>query len=525
MHWRSTEFNGSAVDKHLKRRLPVSVIELALVFVVVLGSSSTRAQSTDAVVSPAPVEALGRPLIDATITASGNPGESDTERINDLLDSFAGKPATVRFAAGSYYIGPEGGGVPDPEADGEYSVKIPSNMTLIFDPGVVFVRRINVGGTINGTLRNKNLADGDENIHLSGACTFTIDNRENEGHQLVFRKVTNLAIDGCRWCAVSLGWNLLLFDNVHFRITGLDIRSGTELTEDGIHVGGGEDGLIADCHVESGDDALAIVAEMYPTDFDPGDAKNIEVTDCYLRSRKAHAFKCDVEPDATATISTILASNIVAKTGDGTADCGGGVILDDLSEGYRISDVKIVNFHLDASEANVEPLLTRYVKDVEIELTIESALLNATISGRNVTLANFQFLTPRFDETERAGLTLGVYHDSRNLKVVGGKITGASAQGVFVGSTSTSVDGFLISGLEIQDTARQGILVFNGMNGEIVENRISGTLADTAICEFAGATPGPDRNVFRGNVCRNNAVGGVIPLVGEHSKALSNSVR
>lgn len=211
----------------------------------------------------------------------------------------------------------------------------PAAADLLVDPGPYVHPTINSGIRIIG-------------------CTFDISSDAMEGSHVALYGVTDIALHDLRFRGVSQDWNVALWGD-YMRVTGLDIDSGDEVLEDGIHVIGGSHVRIADSRIKCGDDAIALISNLNLG------LSDVTVENITVESREGHAITLGTARDgATAAFGQptepyqrIAITNVVGQAGI----CKNGLIRVNqtgvtdktLTRDVTIADVDLVHGSLSST--------------------------------------------------------------------------------------------------------------------------------------------------------------------------------
>lgn len=189
---------------------------------------------------------------------------------------------------------------------------------------------------------------------ITGACVKTgdcVDPASGSAHDSPAEDVTDITVDGLnirtdddafdghllaicsagdvRMRRLNLGrsyapaWGMVIWAN-RVMLSEVVIRTGPELTEDGLHIYGGQNIIIDNVDIESGDDCIAISP---PEDIA---ASDIIITNARLKSTKAYAIKINANAPLSGGsrfLERILISNVVAESG---IDRNGGIYIREL---------------------------------------------------------------------------------------------------------------------------------------------------------------------------------------------------
>lgn len=442
--------------------------------------------------------------------SSGNSAIDDRLAIQAALDAVEARGGgVVHLTSGMYYIGPSNGAAP-PVA-GDYSLKMGDNVHLSLDVDATIVRRFSGGHYVNATIRNRDQVNGNENLRVTGGTITTL-NSANNGKHLGFAKTQFLSVSDMRFRGVFDEWNTIFYDCSDVTISDLVMDSGNSLTEDGLHFTGGQRIAVDNCIIRCGDDCIAIV-------FDPNevatDVSDVVISNCYLFSRAANAFKLWVAPNVNSTISRVSVSNIVAKCGDGESTSSAGIAIVDQNRDLRISDVDVQGFYLDASENDGEGVIVDGAQRVRFEnLVVKEPWQRVRIDGsvdvelRDCTVDGPRYATqPCVLTAENAGCA--------NIRIAGGRYKDATHHGIQIGANH-AVDGFEVSKALVDGSALVGVLIYNGTSGVVSDNRITGS-GTYGIQEISPS----NQNLLMGNRVAGNTLDGLL-FTGASTEAIRN---
>lgn len=192
-----------------------------------------------------------------------------TEAINRTIAQAAGgdtvvipaglwRTSTIRLKSHMTLLIEEGATLvahPDPESYGHY---VPTHDMSRFDTGAG-TRNANLTGDARWT-RALILGQNIENVSICGGGTIDGTHIEDSlgeesmrgPHTLLLAEAENVSVDNVRFVRAS-NYAVLGYELEGCRFSRLTIEQGW----DGIHIRGGEDTIIEDCDIATGDDALA----------------------------------------------------------------------------------------------------------------------------------------------------------------------------------------------------------------------------------------------------------------------------
>lgn len=411
--------------------------------------------------------------------------------------------------------------------DGTYiltgPLEIGDNTHLQMSAGTTLER--NFALTAQGTIQNKDQANGNQNIRVSGGAILAF-NSSAFGKHLIFRQVTFLAIENLRILSVyGAEWNTSIIDCEDVTVSGLVIHSGTQIGEDGLHFAGGKRIAITNCIVECGDDALSFTNE--PASQVEKELEDVVVSNCYLFSRRANVLRIEVAhttPTPQKAIRRVRIANIVAKVGDGSGFGSGVTILGPVPGSDLLTDIEIDGLWLDASQSGGgSPVDIDNVKRVRLHrVVVMQPKVRVTIDGStDVELRDCVVDSPQ--NTNQQCLLVANAAACSNVRIIGGYYRNAKDHALLFGTASNAVTGFEISNILLEGTPSgptptvSGINLINAFDGIVVGNKITG-------CQFQGVaeqTPS-DGNLFIANLLNGNGVIGALQLKGPNSEAIRN---
>jgi hypothetical protein len=462
-------------------------------------------------------------VLEERVITLTSPGDATDSRatIQAAIDDLAALGGgVVDLRPGVYHVGPVSASNPDPLPAGTWSLRLESNVWLRGVPGQTFLNRRFGGGDdgSNSTVRNDDFEGGNENIGLVG-ITFTIpDGATNANKNFSVRDVDGVTLIDVSFAGVYHNWNASFTDSENILIRGGGGDSGDELTEDGYHFCGCQGVRISDVDIACGDDCFAFVNDV---DHQTQDTSDVVISNCTAYSRKAHVLKAFVADNVTETISKITMRGVRGRTGDGTPDMGGGVLLEDENHPVDLDDCAVfgisVDLALDHTQGDL-PVLVRWARDVELDVDIEAAGDNVQLSGKNIGGR----ISIKNQRGAAWGVTLAIDHASENIALRGGTID-TNGTGVFVGVnhhvSGFAIDGYMFTGDD--SGADDGIHVWNGSRGVVTRNRVTGFGGAGIVETEPSGAPTSDFNNFTGNTCWNNGTD-TIGVVGAGSDKSGN---
>jgi hypothetical protein len=196
-------------------------------------------------------------------------------------------------------------------------LKLGDNATLVLHENAKLVRNFNTQGTSGSTIQNKDTVNGNKNIKVVGGSITCFDNTKT-GKHIGFWGVDGLQIIGTRIRGAHADWMTIFRKCTRVVLDGLDMDAlsnqfdSVDLFTDGIHFCGGSDIVVANCIVNSVDDAIAFTVE---NSFDDT-IKNVTVSNCILNSRKASAIKIMLaQPVWTASTTYAVGNSVIVVNG------------------------------------------------------------------------------------------------------------------------------------------------------------------------------------------------------------------
>ncbi len=277
--------------------------------------------------------------------AAGDGKTLDTKAVQTAIDKCAAEGGgRVVLAGGHAYL--SGG------------VVLRSNVTLFIDAGSVLRGSLDKNDYPDITpklpylyterfTRHLIYAEGERNIGIAGQGTIdgqgthaVFDHRKSPGDKdrpyiLRFVECTNVRVrdvtmrESARWCS-----HYLACDNVV--IDGVTTLSSERANRDGIDIDSCNRVRIANCRVETGDDAIVLKATAHRP------CKNVTVTNCNLSSQAA-AFKLGTE--SNGGFENIVLSNCTMYD---TGGCGIALLMVDGALLDRVSISNVVMDNVDA---------------------------------------------------------------------------------------------------------------------------------------------------------------------------------
>ncbi|NEM05937.1 glycosyl hydrolase family 28-related protein [Geodermatophilus normandii] len=208
--------------------------------------------------------------------ARGDGVTDDTAALQAVIDDHAGR--VIVFGGGTHLVS---------------RLLLPSGSRLGLGTAVLR-RTANTHSAAGGTtLRNADLETGNEDITVLGGAIE--DGADATGRLLGFVNARRVDVRGTalrKGDSAFVDWMFLLEGCEDVHVSDVRITGGTEVGEDDLHIKASSRVTVANCTIESGDDALAIVQEYQQRQA----ICDIAVTNCVLSSRGAHMVRVSVVP-------------------------------------------------------------------------------------------------------------------------------------------------------------------------------------------------------------------------------------
>ncbi|SFT33979.1 Pectate lyase superfamily protein [Geodermatophilus amargosae] len=262
--------------------------------------------------------------------ARGDGVTDDTAALQSVVDEHAGR--VIVFGSGTYLVS---------------QLLLPTGTYL--DLGSAVLRRTgNTEGAAGGTtLRNADLDGGNADITVLGG---TIEGgADATGRLLGFVNTQRVDVRGTtlrKGGSAFVDWMFVLQACEDVHVSDVRITGGTEVGEDGLHIKACSRVTVANCTIESGDDALAIVQQYRQQK----PVRDIAVTNCVLSSRSAHMIRISVFPEEAEPIEGVVLSNILGRTPPGGSVGTPVLVNDDTGQGL-IRRLSIDNVVIDARDS------------------------------------------------------------------------------------------------------------------------------------------------------------------------------
>jgi len=339
-------------------------------------------------------------------------------------------------------------------SDGIYHIesrqKIPSNTTIEFDPNAIIKRDFADTGIAGATFVNRDFSTGNSKIKISGG-QFDLVAVGNIGFHFWFHNVDDVQINGIYITETKTSWSVNFTECTRVLVTDTTILGDTDGSEDGLHFIGCSNIIVDNCHIDSGDDALAFTipydtyADAEINTVSVSSIANAQVTNCYLGSTSHDSLKIYIAAGVTGgqTISGIQVSNCSFEYDEQWA-----TIYDETTN-QNIYDIRISNIYGEqgASQSGAG-LSIEYAKDIHISKTKitggSSSASNVNVSEsddiyfhnvhfvddgattQNVRCTNFERV--HFTDCEFDGGVVGLNMTGTSTypKIIGGSIQGAT---------------------------------------------------------------------------------------------------
>jgi hypothetical protein len=273
-----------------------------------------------------------------------------------------------------------------------------------------------------------------------------------------FNFVKNCQFTGTRFRGIVDAWNTY-FQGNDLIISNLDIDSGDTTGEDGIHVLGGRNIIISNCHIRSGDDCVALVTSLHSK----LNIENVVIDNILGNSVSGRILALVVQDttDGTLSISRVVVSRMIG-TGPTDATSNSLTLFDQLDDGL-IHSISLSDIDIDCSDNGIYGAQIENVVEVLLRrLTMRSPLQHAFyISGCTKVQADYcRAIGPRqadndgFHVLNSAGVDLvfptsegsprdGIRYTGSTGRILGQTISGESGDPITVSdSTVTGSDLF-----------------------------------------------------------------------------------
>lgn len=406
--------------------------------------------------------------------AIGNGSTDDTSAVQSAINaSGGGKPAlltkTYRLTS---------------------PVTVPSGAWVHLAHGSALVRDHASSGNGGGTLINVDQTGGNTDIAVTGTGRIYSASSAKTGKHLSFVKVDKLRIHDVAFDGVFSDWNITLKDCSRAQVRGVRCDSGSTNGTDGLHIYGGNKITVSDCVIKAGDDAISLTVENATN----GWVEDVVITNCVLASTNASGVKIHANAPATTGVRRVRMSGLAITH----SSAGVGVWLRDQI-GSAVYDISIDGMTIDAGSASN----TAFQADGLTRLTVtDLTVINP--SGRPIYLnggAKLALHSPRVFGQRGAG-----QHDIRvdgatDVRIAGGNLNGATANGIMLGSSSAVVD-VLVDGVTIDGASGTGMRVVNGTGVRMTRCRIKN--CGSAYIEDLGGSV-TTCTVIEGNDFRSNS--------------------
>ncbi|MGY1652033.1 glycosyl hydrolase family 28-related protein [Geodermatophilus sp. SYSU D01119] len=259
--------------------------------------------------------------------ARGDGRSDDTAALQRAID--AGRGRMVRFGSGTFLVS---------------RLLLPDDTWL--DLGAAVLRRYGnrEGAAAGATVRNADLRGGNRRITIHGG--YIEGGEDSTGRLLGFVGCRDVDVRGLvvrKGASDFVDWMMTFESCRDVHVSEVRVQGGTELGEDGLHISGCTGVVVSNCTIESGDDALAIAQDFGQT----RPVGQVVVSNCVLRSRRAHMVRVTVAPDEVHGISGVVLTGLVGSA-PGGGSSGNPVLIADESRGGRVREVLVADVLVDA---------------------------------------------------------------------------------------------------------------------------------------------------------------------------------
>lgn len=472
-----------------------------------------------------------RPWIDVTEPFYGaDPtGTNDSSTaINNALTAASGV-TQVLIPPGTYLV--------------SNAISVPSNSVLNLSPSATLVQN-------TGTLM-QNGSGPNTNITVTGGSVTLSANQTNNCVSMTWKKVTGLTLSGLKMAGVNGSNNnasLSVVDcvNVNINNLSLNVQNSTG-SNNGLWISGGNSGVVNNCVIYSGDDALAISTANFLGATT--DCFDWSISNCYLNSHRARM----IDIGATQSAGNNNVYNITIENCTGVAGSGGNIAGECLAvESFvttgtgTVHDILLSNVTVDGTNAlqgayvsgafNVTYDRINILGPIDGGATSAEGLFVATTNStgsaanspatHDVTFSN---CTGSSNSTNFGwlsvipGNTVGAANGCSNIHFIGCTVSGTtSGRACVLQSANGTVQNCSVEACTVTGTGSTGIGLYvlganTNTNHLILGNTFSG---------FSGGlredTGGADFNLYQGN----NVKGCTQPVqatAGNHSQYKSNT--
>lgn len=220
---------------------------------------------------------------------------------------------------------------------------VPSDTRLDLS-GCTLIRGHSAGGNGGATIVNTDQEKGNHNITIIGGILRIAPH--HAGKHFGFVNVSGLRISDNTIEGAAGDFMAVLKNCNNVSITRLQWSGSSHHGEDGLHLYGGSNYNISDCHIQSGDDALALTVEAPDNTV----LENVNVTNCSLSSTMASAIKIHAKSKArNAAVRHIHITNVsivqpALNTGHDAIR-----MLDESSEDDKVYGITLSSISIDNS--------------------------------------------------------------------------------------------------------------------------------------------------------------------------------
>lgn len=321
---------------------------------------------------------------------------------------------------------------------------VPSDTRLDLS-GCTLIRGHSAGGNGGATIVNSDQEKGNHNITIIGGILLVAPH--HVGKHFGFVNVSELRISDNTIKGAAGDFMAVLKNCNNVSITRLQWSGSSRHGEDGLHLYGGSNYNISDCHIRSGDDALALTVEAPDNTV----LENVNVTNCSLSSTMASAIKIHAKSKARdAAVRSIHITNVsivqpALNTGHDAIR-----MLDESSDDNKVHSITLSSISIDNSGGPGTGVRASGIDQLRLD---------------NISIRNIQ------------GQSVWVSGKSRDHKdlILENILMTDQKSGSGPGITVSEAERFTISTCVIDNPAAHGILVRNSNYGIIRGNTISGS--------------------------------------------------